>query len=124
MKISVIGNIIDTEDIYIITPIIGDGCWTRSSLNSNSHLSHSGYSFIIKFFNNKKLIIRLDGQSEFGYGKIIEKTMWYDNPEEYKEKIQILEHKLNELRNQVIKYWLDNQTVIPKIEFNDFKKDI
>ena len=45
MKISVLGNIIDTEDIYQITPI------------EKIHHDNFKFQFVILFFNKKTLII-------------------------------------------------------------------
>jgi len=86
MKISVLGNIIETKDIYLISKI----------KEEKSSLRFLGYSFIIKFFNDKDLKIFIeDGR-----------------------KLEVI----NKLRNEVIKYWEENKTEIPLLEFDDLEE--
>lgn len=118
MKISVLGNIIDTEDIYQITPIKEN-------------------QFNINFFNSKSLTIYRSFY-ELLCKKFIEETnpsnelkqqlknsfCLYISPELYeyeinnKEKItKECERQLETIRNVIISYWSNNQSQIPKIEF-------
>ena len=105
MKISVLGNIVETEYIYQVTPILIKDKYTRE--------------FKIKMFNQKDFVISLDtfninndGTLEFIH------TMYRHNSEQNTEKaiIVILKY-LNSIRDEVIKHWSNNQSDIPKIEF-------
>lgn len=107
MKISVLGHIIDTKNIYDITPIKGDACWTYL----NSGLTHSSFSFKIKFFNKKSLTIELYGDDL--YPKKDEESWW---DKDYDKKLLQLKDKINGIRSEVIDYWNESKSEIPKIE--------
>jgi hypothetical protein len=50
MLISVLGDIIDTKNIYKISKVKGNNCW-----ENNEELSHSGYDFYIHLYNQKNI---------------------------------------------------------------------
>ena len=107
MKISVCGSIIDTEQIYEITEVFGDNCWGEETLN------HSGFGFEIKFLNNQVKIVGLRGNElyndEGGLG-------WWKNG--YEEKIKAIEDAVRDMREKIVKTWLENQPKIPMFEFH------
>lgn len=111
MKISILGIIIDTEDIYMITPVVKPA--------GNSRFDDSGYSghkesdwqhqFTIKFFNNKSHTID-------------EWSVPHPNEEDLEKhgNIKWTDYKimkLNKLRDIIIEEWNANKPVIKKIEF-------
>ena len=122
MKISVQGTIIDTEDIYRISPITKD------------EKRHIYFTFTIFFFNNKTHTISLksgcywdgdkyisiDSRGGGPYTKAEEE--YYDfkgDPKEfilnhplYKERFK----QVDKLRDKIISYWSDNQSKIPQLE--------
>ena len=122
MKISVLGNIIDTRDIYMITPIVGNEHFKTSELQTASEylhkkwkdLNHSGFDFEIKFFNKKTITIQIDGRD------IWSDWNWFET--DYLIRIKEVEEQLIELRNQIVTYWNKEKSEIPSIEFT-FKKE-
>jgi hypothetical protein len=99
MKISVLGNLIDTENIYQITPIVftkyDDRDWCEGSWIETEESECEKAKFKIKFFNSNSLIIEIDC---------------------YKDKDAEIQ-KIKTLRDVVIGYWSNNQSNIPKVEF-------
>lgn len=93
MKVSVLGNIIDTEDIYMITKVMED-------LNN--------YSFEIKFFNHKEFTV-----STY-YHNV------YDSSKNSKENNELKKEKVSKLRDELIKLWSNNQSDILKLEFTKY----
>lgn len=93
MKIAVLGDIIDTDTIYQIEEVKYNP--------RNAYPEDEVYieSFLIKFFNRKELLIQ---DKNYCYHKGIDKNLMI---------------KLNKLREEVIRYWSNNQSQIPKIEF-------
>ena len=122
MKISVLGDIIDTKDIYMITSIVGDEYFKTSIIKTVSgapsekykHLNHSGFEFNIKFFNKKTLTIQLDGSDMW------RDWNWYEM--DYSDRIKLVEHQITNIRDVMISYWNKDKTKIPRIDFT-FKKE-
>lgn len=109
MLIAVNGNIINTENIYNITPIEGDCCW---SSNMTSGLSHSNFLFAICLFNDKNILVGTDISSSEGED-------WW-NTGKFEDYISILnKHKkrLSKFRDSIIEAWGDNQSKIPNFDF-------
>lgn len=109
MKISVLGNIIDTELIYNITPIKESDRWVD-------------FKFFIKFFNDKELLIERTSNCYIYDGYIIISGSNSRNPgniedihnsEHYKKALK----EITTLRDAIIAYWSNNQSAIPKLEF-------
>lgn len=98
MKIAVLDNIIDTELIYRISPIKRDGFDDK-------------VYFIIHIFNQKSLNICISIYDKTIIGIEISEAK---NKGEYFKKA---EKMLEELRNQVIEKWSNNQGDIPRLEF-------
>ncbi len=88
MKISVLGNIIETKYIYKITPV--------NIFNENCG------GFVIKFLNKKDFLIK----NYYGGGRI-------RSTQEDGFSID----KLEKLRQEVINYWNEDKSDIPQIEF-------
>lgn len=119
MKISVLGNIIDTKKIYRISNII-----------TNSEYGHIDFEFVIDMYNKKQLCIRkssgcyINYQEDFATideenfkircetGERIDRKLIEESKTYLKYKKQI-----ETLRNVIIAYWSNNQSDIPKIEF-------
>lgn len=97
MIISILGTHINTESIYSVAPAhftdVSDDedDWIVETTKDNA----SWYGFDIKFFNEKSITIELGT---------------YQNKEE-----KIL--KIDKLREELIKIWSNNQSSIPKLEF-------
>jgi hypothetical protein len=102
MLISIQGTIIDTEDIYKISEVSGDNCWSTSD-----KIKHSGFHFYIELFNDKSISVSLDGDS-FGY-------CWWET--DYENRINQIEQKVKDFRETVIGYWNKSKSQIPQIEF-------
>jgi hypothetical protein len=118
MKISVIGNIIDTKHIYRITPI--EEIMLPIGMNGGNE-----YIFTIKMFNDmideKELDIRLscrdyDSQKYILIFDIedmcIRESEYYKLSKQTKQAVEIL-------REKIVSYWSNNQLDIPKLEFNN-----
>lgn len=113
MKISVLGDIIDTESIYRITPI---------EKKENNFFK---YYFTIYFFNKEKLLITLDTGIYFSGTHLSINSSGYDNhnatledalnSKEYKDSLIRIEN----LRNKIISYWNKSNTNIPLLEFEE-----
>ena len=115
MLISILGDIIDTEDIYKIDKIKGNNCFSHSKHLTTvaGELTHNGYFFKIHFFNRKTLEINLFAADIFSEE---------DNPNWYHEEdYPILLGKtldiITELRNNIVNYWNKSKTDIPQIEW-------
>jgi len=100
MIISILGNNIKTENIYLIT----SSKFTRDdSDDEESYIVETikekafWYGFDIKFFNKKSITIELSVY-------------------EVKEKEENIP-KVDKLREELIKIWSNNQSSIPKLEF-------
>jgi hypothetical protein len=106
MKIIIEGTIIDTEQIYTITPVIGDNHWFYTSL---SVLNHSGFEFTIKFINDNQFTIRLNGSTIYDDGS------WYKT--DYINKRDNIESIVTKLHDDIVTIWKDNQTTIPIFKF-------
>lgn len=115
MLISIQGNTIDTKDIYAITPIKGNECWSNSF---GTDLTHSGYSFTVKLYNNKSVQIYLDGNDIYGDGY----PNWWDT--DYKNKLINIENKLNEFRNEIVCKWNESKNDIPDLKIDNCKMHI
>ncbi len=103
MKISVLGNIIDTEHIYAITSI------TKLKFNRDTEMggyyTTTGPDFRVLEFD----IILFDGIK-----RNIRKGISFDATELDREEAL---RAITTLRDVVIGYWSNNQSNIPKIEF-------
>ena len=112
MKISIQGRVIETENIYQIDPIKGDDCWTsRNSWGPSSLLTHSGYEFTIRLFNEKKIKIWRSGDQTFNC------DIWYMEKDMYEKKLKMVYDELDAFRNTVIEYWNKGKSEIPEINF-------
>lgn len=96
MKIAINGNIIDPENIFIITPIEGlvgyfyDGCFHSTEQGKPSDKKYDQYRFEIKLFNSNSLSFM----------------------NQDKEKI-------TNFRNKIVTIWLNNQSTIPQINLDE-----
>jgi hypothetical protein len=100
MKISLLGDIIDTDNIYQVTPI-----WAQELIfcvEKDGAVGNVG--FTIKFFNQKKIDIIKDSGAWSDYEKA--KVAG-------EERLQ----QVTKLREELIKIWSNNQSSIPKLEF-------
>ena len=95
MKISVLGSIIDTKNIYEITPI-----WTQFNSTYENVPLIGNVGFTIYSFNDIHFDICLECE---------------DFTDVKAGEIRLA--KITKLRDEIIKYWSDNQSEIPKIEF-------
>ncbi len=106
MIISILGNNIDTNNIYQVTPIefvglIGDFEEDLRYIPTSKEECTS-VNFTILMFNKKKLEIKLSRYED---------TNWANDLIE--ERLQ----KVTKLREELIKIWSNNQSSIPKLEF-------
>lgn len=95
MKVIVCGNLIETDLIYKIGQV-------RPNL-------HVYIEFVIYFLNNNKEEIRV----------------WVGNDKkgnEFKEHVAYIYAELNRIRDELVKFWLLDQTDIPVIYFKTDKK--
>lgn len=99
MKISILGNIIDTKDIYMITPI---------RITGNPF--ENGYIFDIKIFNHDKLSIGLTI-----YDDLIKSISTDYNIE---KRLEICKHIVDNMHKKIIEYWNSDKTDIPLIDFS------
>lgn len=112
MKIIVNGNIIDTENIYMIHKIIqfdvSDDYMTYIDDNNDSKffdvITHTkDASFIIESFNDKEICIEL----KYDFTGIVTKSA-------YKKMINDTNDKVSKFREQITSVWLEKQTDIPQ----------
>jgi hypothetical protein len=137
MKIAVLGNIIDTELIWNISPLETLCTLTYSGLNGKI-ISCS--EFTIHFFNKKKMVIRLniddfdndlnmfepklelsnlkEGSESLKYYKEISARTIEDNKRISGHMLKLL----SDLRNRVIAEWNNNMPIITMLEFKTNKK--
>lgn len=112
MKIAINGQIIDTEHIWKIDPVVGNNCWSADNANTDRNkLTDSGYEFKIHFFNSRYLCITNDGDDYFP------KDWWYCYQENYNEYLDKLSHtkkQLEDFRERIIAIWAENQSPIPQ----------
>ena len=113
MKISVLGNIIDTELIYKISPI-----------KKTENIFFNFY-FTICFFNNKELEVKLDTGIYLKNNYLIIRKSNYENYNSSREEVLNRKEYLDELvriknlRNKVIEYWNTSKSEIPMLEFEE-----
>lgn len=124
MKITVENYILETDNIYLITPVE----WS---------IHNSVYNFTIRFMTGRsdmanELIISRSAKDIYNtrYGKgTWENVLWktgnvgeWSNAEkvgrEYKDKSKII---LEQLREAILKYWGKKQSPIPNIRYKDFE---
>lgn len=127
MLIAIDNRIIDTEDIYEITPIIGWNDWLSLSdtdinkadfISQNKEL-YDKFEFGIKLFNIKKVIyVTLPIKFKASTSRI-DKSHWIiTDMDEYKEYLTIIdntEQKCKSIRDEIINYWNKSKFIIPKI---------
>lgn len=103
MKISVLGNIIDTKNIYRITPI-SDGC-----------------KFDIMMYNQKSFTVYLSSMAINNDGTISDSDVICVNRPNAENDIDIAKalvlQYITKIREDIIKIWAENQSDIPLIEF-------
>lgn len=124
MKIEVNGYLIQTDYIYCLTPVKGNGCWYNGG-PKNSGLDYTKYSFIIKFINRKDIEISLTGDELFGVKN------WWDiwlphprdpeakgerNIKEYVRRRDAIESAVIELRDFISSH-METTLKHPKIDF-------
>ncbi len=118
MKVAILGNLIETQNIYMITPIAGNCSWGTD--DTRPGLSHGGYYFNIISFNEKKFTVRLHGDDLFTNDHK-EKPWWSDDNGDYSKyykKRDIIKRKVEELRNQLVDLWNKDKSTIIQLEFN------
>ena len=105
MKIAINGSIIETETIYEITPIeCGD--WV--------------IVFLIKMFNTQQLItVKMDISFNSRDSKYF---VWYKggrnkNFDNYEDARQFAITRIENIRNEIIALWSNNQSTIPQINY-------
>lgn len=107
MKIAILNSIIDTENIYEIEPI---SCYNIHGNNDSMYfhrteelLKNANYiGFIIKLYNDKEIDCYLPIYN-----------ICHTNIEER----QIIWDKVNDLRTRIAETWAQNQSQIPKFNF-------
>ena len=99
MKISVLGDIIDTKKIYKI-----------SKLNENGMVIPYRCWFTIHFYNKKEIEISLSTSS------VIARVI-YNNSDEFNKAKSEVKEKVVSVRNKVLNYWVENKSDIPVIDF-------
>jgi len=103
MIISILGNNIKTENIYLITSTKFTGFSDDDEeldIIETTKNEAIWYGFNIEFLNKKSIFIKINIHIK-------------EEKEEKEEEII----KVNKLREEIIKIWSNNQSSIPKIEF-------
>jgi hypothetical protein len=116
MVIAVNGQLIKTEHIYQITPVVGNDCWTKSIDDGRDWMKHSGFSFVIHFLNKKSHTIHLGVDGNF-----TDEMIWWKEEFEYTRLTNKVIDELEMLRDGIVKVWSENQNKYPVLEFN-YKK--
>lgn len=121
MKLIVAGNLIDTELIYLITPI-----------SSNTY-SNIYFRFKIRFLNRTEMLFKLySGCYLSGTFMVIRKADGTETSDHKNGSLERIEtsneyianlKKITELRKELIKYWSNNQSSIPKLELDNLVVD-
>lgn len=104
MKVIIEGSLIDLEKIYKITEVVDEDGF---------------YSFKIKFINKIEEEIYLSKHSSIYISResIIEDMK---RSKEEKSKIELeTKDKVVQLRDKLVKLWLENQTDIPVLKFEE-----
>jgi len=101
MKISILGNVIDTQNIYQIGQING------SFFLFHPYNDEVGdyRNFEIKMYNQKNLTITVPN------------IKFRATEEQAEDILKNNLDKLNNLRERIIKIWSENQSTIPNFEF-------
>jgi hypothetical protein len=111
MVIHICGHLIDTQYIYHISEV-------KCNVGGLDNYPHNNYYvaglFHVHFVNEKSICISLNAKSMY-------KSM---HSVEYKKDEKEISDKLNSIRNQLIKIWSNNQSSIPKIDFDEIPKII
>ena len=115
MKIIVDGNLIDTEFIYKISDVYASQYHTQVYQNNDTctYIGNSftiTYAFRIDFINKNHLDVILH---KF-YGDKLTGTV---DMEWYEIERKSIYNKVEKLKNEVQEVWLENQTDIPKFNF-------
>jgi hypothetical protein len=119
MKIIVNGSIIDTINIYKITPIEGNFAAFYSD-----GIRYTGFSFLIVSFNKEVIKVYLGGESIFKnsdwwHSDIGSNTIIPVSTELYLERSEIIKNKLDIFRTKIIDIWTENQTNLPQFNLSD-----
>jgi hypothetical protein len=124
MKIAINRDIVETEDIYNITKVVGDGCWLdyqdEEVYIKNKNLTHGGYEFFVELYTDHRSIkVSIDGNKMFG------SDWWRKYQKDYSgylSKLEIMKNKAERFRQELIKIWQDTVLDIPKFEIDNFEK--
>jgi hypothetical protein len=117
MNIVVHGNIINTEQIHMITPICGDRCWALGI--GNDWKKHSSWSFCIKFLNRQDPLLIVVQGTEVDFVKasgVSDIWTWDHKKDTYKHVEGKILKDLGELRTSIAECWSQNKNPMP--EFN------
>jgi hypothetical protein len=106
MVIQVCGFLIDTQFIYHISEV-------KCNFSENSGYPYDGYFcngyFDINFVNQRQISISINGKKNH-------ETMHTNG---YRTEERITTAKLNQVRNRLVNIWSNNQSSIPKIDFDE-----
>lgn len=109
MKIAINKTVIDTKDIYQISPI-------------DSNHSVDDMSFSIWFFNNEKFEVLFSLKNYYGenwldpYKVKGNFALTEDSRAEIRGLLKKAEHAFNAIRNQIIDLWNEDKLTIPEID--------
>lgn len=139
MKIAIRGTVIDTQDIYEVTPVVGDerlkAMYFQSKENYKKAIEvDSGYLFKIMLFNSKEITFYVHCSD------LANNVRWHDdNPCNYHHYTKEAKRIAEQARDWVITLWGADPSKIPSIDiisesegvqpnlhiknFNDKKKD-
>lgn len=107
MKINILGETIDLTQVYKIGEIV-------------TYPENAGFGFFMTFLNKTESVVRISTFS---------KLPW-ETPEEYdkaadgifyepnkSKRLALAKESLTNLRNQIVKVWMQNQSTLPSFEF-------
>ena len=107
MKIAINGQLIDTELIWQISPVIGNDLWGWEEVHKPlKMLFHSEYNFTIYFINKGQITLRLIGSEFYNDDKWYE--IYKNDYNKYLQYLKELETQLNAVRDWVITCWGGN----------------
>lgn len=114
MKISILGNIIETEYIYQITNLNTD--FYEAIFSKKKKII--SIDFEILFFNQKKMRIYIAAYQFDEEGNYKASSSHAIHSDEVSEKIQQkMPVMIESIRNEILKFWNPEDSKIPKIEY-------
>lgn len=113
MLLTINGSVIDTRNIYEITPV------ETADKGGNAQC----FSFSIKFLNQKKKEIQTSGYEEYtrdkGVAPNYDVNNWLNYWEQKEKYIPLAKARLEAFRSKIIAHWQKDPSPIPSINLFD-----